>query len=182
MAGIGHVAVGMAAARWASQSRPEPSTGTLPAGMIGWSLLSMLPDADVVGFSLGVAYGSPWGHRGATHSLAFAVGVGVLVALVARACRQPATRAGVLATLVVASHGLLDTLTDGGRGSALLWPFDETRYFAPVNPIPVSPIGIRVLSPRGLYAAAIESLLFAPFLAYAWWPRRRNRFAASGVS
>jgi inner membrane protein len=182
MAGLGHIAVGMAAARWARQSRPRPSTGTLAAGMIGWSLLSMLPDADIVGFSLGVAYGSPWGHRGASHSLVFAVGAGVAVALVARAWRQPAMRMGVLATLVVASHGVLDTLTDGGRGSALLWPFDETRYFAPVNPIPVSPIGIRVLSPRGLYAAAVELLVFAPFLAYAWWPRRRDRVVASGVS
>ena len=181
MAGLGHIAVGMAAARWASQ-RSEAATGKLAAPMIGWSLLSMLPDADVVGFSLGVAYGAPWGHRGATHSLMFAVGVGAVVALVARVCRQPATRAGVLATLVVASHGLLDTLTDGGSGSALLWPFDATRYFAPVNPIPVSPIGMRVLSPRGLYAAAVELLLFAPLLAYAWWPRRRDRFVASGVS
>ena len=182
MAGIGHIAVGMAAARWASQPRPEPSTGRLAAGMVGWSLLSMLPDADVAGFSLGVAYGSPWGHRGATHSFVFALGVGAVVALVGRVCRQPAIRPGVLAMLVVASHGLLDTLTDGGRGCALLWPFDETRYFAPVNPIPVSPIGIRVLSPRGLHAAAVEVLLFAPFLAYAWWPRRRDRLVASGVS
>jgi inner membrane protein len=182
MAGVGHIAVGMAAARWASQPPPASRNGALAARMIGWSLLSMLPDADVVGFSLGVAYGSPWGHRGATHSLVFAVIVGVVVALLARVCGRPAMRVGVLATVVVASHGLLDTLTDGGRGCALLWPFVATRYFAPVNPIPVSPIGIGVLSPRGLYVAAFELLLFAPFLAYAWWPRRRGRFVASGVS
>jgi len=182
MAGIGHIAVGMAAARWANRPPPEPSKGKLGAGMIGWSLLSMLPDADVVGFSLGVAYGSAWAHRGATHSFVFAVMAGVVVALVARACRWPAMRFGVLAALVVASHGLLDTLTDGGRGCALLWPFDVTRYFAPVNFIPVSPIGIRVLSPRGFYAAAIELLMFAPFLAYAWWPRKRDRLVESRVS
>ena len=172
----------MAAARWADQPPPKSSKGKLAAGMIGWSLLSMLPDADVVGFSLGVAYGSAWGHRGATHSFVFALIVGVVVALVARACRWPATRCGVLAALVVASHGLLDTLTDGGRGCALLWPFNEARYFAPVNFIPVSPIGIDVLSPRGFYAAAIELLMFAPFLAYAWWPRKSDRPAESRVS
>jgi hypothetical protein len=44
-----------------------------------------------------------------------------------------------------------------------------------VNPIPVSPIGLRVLSPRGLYAAAFELLLFAPLFAYAWWPRAHRR-------
>lgn len=182
MAGIGHIAVGMAAARWANHRSSDRGKGTLAAGMMGWSLLSMLPDADVVGFSLGVAYGSAWGHRGATHSFAFAVIAGVAAGLIARACRWPAMRLGVLATLVVASHGLLDTLTDGGRGCALLWPFDDTRYFAPVNPIPVSPIGIRVLSPRGLYAGAVELLMFAPFLAYAWWPRQRDRLFESRVS
>ena len=28
-----------------------------------WSALSLLPDADVIGFALGVEYGDPWGHR-----------------------------------------------------------------------------------------------------------------------
>ena len=171
MAGIGHVAVGMAAARWANQ--PAHPRGRLAGAMVGWSLLSMLPDADVVGLSLGVDYGAAWGHRGASHSLVFAAIVGALVALMARACGTSMWRTGILATLVVASHGVLDTLTDGGLGCALLWPFDDTRYFAPVNPIPVSPIGFQVLSSRGLYAAAIELLLFAPLWAYAWWPRRR---------
>ena len=180
MAGIGHVAVGMAAARWTD--RPGPGRGRLAATMVGCSLLSMLPDADVVGLSLGVPYGSTWGHRGATHSLVFALIVGAvvaLVALVARARRRSALRVGILATLVVASHGVLDTLTDGGRGCALLWPFDDTRYFAPVNPIPVSPIGLRALSPRGLYAAAVELLLFAPLCAYAWWPRMNRRHSVA---
>jgi inner membrane protein len=143
--------------------------------MVGWSLLSMLPDADVVGLFLGVNYGAPWGHRGATHSLVFALMVGAGVALVARACRKRVMRVSILATLVVASHGVLDTFTNGGLGSALLWPFDDTRYFSPVNPIPVSPIGLQVLSPRGLYAAAFELLLFAPLFAYALWPRVNRR-------
>jgi inner membrane protein len=37
--------------------------------MAVWSALAMLPDLDVIGFALGVQYGDPWGHRGATHSL-----------------------------------------------------------------------------------------------------------------
>jgi len=177
MAGIGHVAVGMAAARWLDP--PGPGRGRLAATMVGWSLLSMIPDADVVGLSLGVPYGSAWGHRGATHSLVFALMVGAVVALVARARGRGALRVGILATLVVASHGVLDTLTDGGHGCALLWPFDDTRYFAPVNPIPVSPIGLGVLSPRGLYVAAFELLLFAPLFAYAWWPRMNRRHSVA---
>jgi hypothetical protein len=38
----------------------------------------------------------------------------------------------VCATLVAASHAGLDTLTGSGLGCALFWPFDLTRYFAPL--------------------------------------------------
>src|SRR4029453_8575684 len=116
---------------------------------------------------LGVRYEDPWGHRGATHSLMFALMVGVAAALVARLLRRPALRTGVLATPVLTSHALLDTLTDGGRGCALFWPLDLTRYFAPWRPLPVSPIGLGFLSPYGMYVAATEMALFAPVFWYA---------------
>ena len=42
-------------------------------------------------------------------------------------------------------------MTDGGRGVALLAPFDATRYFLPWRPIRVSPIGVHgIFGPRGL--------------------------------
>ena len=41
-----------------------------------------------------------------------------------------------------ASHGLLDAMTNGGLGVAFFSPFDTTRYFFPVRPILVSPIGV----------------------------------------
>src|SRR5215208_292058 len=129
MASIGHIAVGMAAARVYHEGRDRGWRS-----MAAWSALSLLPDADVVGFALGVSYGDPWGHRGATHSLAAAVAGGVAAAVAARVARRPAIRTAVVATLVLASHGLLDSLTDGGLGAALLWPFDLTRYFAPWQP------------------------------------------------
>src|SRR6187401_1404865 len=113
MAGMGHVAVGMAAARWRARRGAQVE---LALSMVGWALLSMLPDSDVIGFSFGIPYDSVWGHRGVTHSFAFALLVGGLVALVTRARHRAAVRTGVLASLVVTSHGLLDTLTDGGRG------------------------------------------------------------------
>ena len=40
----------------------------------------------------------------------------------------------------MASHGVLDALTDGGPGVAFLAPFDDTRYFFPWRPIRVSPL------------------------------------------
>ena len=51
--------------------------------MAAWSALSLLPDADVIGFSLGVEYGDPWGHRGATHSFAFSLIAGLTTGLIA---------------------------------------------------------------------------------------------------
>src|SRR5437868_1252230 len=120
MASIGHVAVGLTAARTRS-ARLQPSE------LVFWSALSLFPDIDVVGFLRGVPYGAPWGHRGATHSLLFAVAGGILVGVAARVSglgardSKSAVRVTLLATLVLASHGLLDSLTDGGLGAALLW-------------------------------------------------------------
>src|SRR5207244_1565462 len=109
MASLGHIAVGMAAARvHRGGVRPR-----WPA-MAWWSALSMLPDADVMGFPLGVLYGDPWGHRGATHSLLFAVVVAGALGVAARALELPPLRTWALATVVLVSHGLLDTLTTGG--------------------------------------------------------------------
>jgi inner membrane protein len=146
--------------------------------MVGWSLLSLLPDADIVGFSLGIPYGSVWGHRGFTHSIGFAAVAGVVAAAWSRARGGRSLQMGALATVVVASHGLLDTLTDGGRGAALLWPLSAERFFAPWNPLPVSPIGLRLLSPYGLYVVAVELLVFSPLILYALWPRAQSQEAA----
>ena len=171
MASLGHIAVGMAAARIYPHEPPSPRLSFSSA--LFWSALSFLPDADVVGFALGVRYADAWGHRGATHSLVFAVAVGAIIGLAAPVFRRPGIRTGVLATLVLATHPLLDTLTDGGLGCALFWPFDLTRYFAPWNPIPVSPIGLRFFSPYGMYAASVELLYFAPLIWFSMRPRVR---------
>ena len=139
--------------------------------MAFWSAVSLVPDLDVIGFSLGVAYGDPWGHRGATHSIVFAIVLGVVIGTAACAMTLPFLRTTIIATVVLVSHPLLDTLTDGGLGCALFWPFELTRYFAPWQPIPVAPIGIHFLSSSGLAVAATELVLFAPVFLYAAWPR-----------
>ena len=176
MASLGHLAVGMAAARGyrADSSAQRASWGAL----LAWAALSFLPDADVIGFGFGLRYEDEWGHRGATHSLAFALAVGATLGLLAPLVRRSAVRTGVMATLVLASHSLLDSFTDGGLGCALLWPFDDTRYFAPWRPLPVSPIGLGYLSPYGMYVAVTEIALFAPVLWYAF----RSRAAVHAVT
>ena len=40
---------------------------------------AVIPDADALGFKLGVAYESMWGHRGITHSFFFAALLSFLV-------------------------------------------------------------------------------------------------------
>jgi inner membrane protein len=132
-----------------------------------WSGLSLLPDVDVIGFAMGVEYGDPWGHRGATHSLTLAIAVGLAMGLAASRLKRPAARTALVASAVLVSHGLLDTMTDGGLGAALLWPFDLTRYFAPWRPIPVAPIGPDFFSIEGLMVGLTELVLFSPVLVFA---------------
>lgn len=127
----------------------------------------MLPDIDVAGFAFGVRYGDPWGHRGATHSLTLSVALALAIGVAARRFQRPFVRTALVAAAVLVSHPLLDTMTDGGRGCALLWPFDLTRYFAPWRPIPVAPIGLNFLSPSGLRVALSELVLFVPVLLFA---------------
>ena len=106
------------------------------------AVCAMLPDVDVIGFRLGVHYGDFLGHRGFSHSLVFAA----VLALVVFALPFASGHRRLLwlfLFLATASHGLLDALTDGGLGVALFAPFDNSRYFFPVRPIVVSPIGLR---------------------------------------
>ncbi len=167
MASLGHVAVGMAAGRaWAG--------GRARRVMLAMSVLSLLPDADVVGMALGVPYGAPWGHRGATHSIAMAAALGVGFALAAGARGRRAIGLALVAFAVAASHGLLDAMTDGGKGVALLWPVTPRRFFLPWRPIPVAPIGVGLVSAEGLEVLLWEAVVFLPLLAYALWPRARR--------
>jgi inner membrane protein len=107
---------------------------------------SILPDADVIGFSLGIEYGHPLGHRGLSHSLSVAAALSLLVVQVGFPDEgRWSRRWWLLVThffLVTGSHGLLDAMTDGGLGVAFFAPFDNTRYFLPWRPIMVSPIGL----------------------------------------
>ncbi len=120
--------------------------------------LSVLPDLDVIGLRLGIDYGHPLGPRGLTHSLAFALGIGLLAAGVyfPGERRFPARWLwlAALAVIVTASHGLLDALTNGGLGVGFFVPFDAERYFFDWRPLLVSPLsagaffsetGVRIL-------------------------------------
>ena len=86
--------------------------------------------------------------------------------------------------IVGASHGLMDAMTNGGRGIALLSPFSNHRYFLPWTPIEVSPLTVRrFLSPRGLAVMKGEILwIWAPLVSIAIiaWIVRNNKPLTSG--
>ena len=67
---------------------------------------------------------------------------------------------------VTASHGILDAFTNGGRGVAFFAPFSAQRYFFPVTPIEVSPIGLGFFSNRGVNVLLSEVLwVWCPVIA-----------------
>ncbi len=105
---------------------------------------SIIPDADVLGFKFGVAYQSFWGHRGFTHSIVFAVLLGIIINLLFYK-QSFLTLKGwtyiLFFSFCAASHGILDAMTSGGLGVAFFSPFNNTRFFFPWRPIQVSPIG-----------------------------------------
>lgn len=125
---------------------------------------SVLPDVDAFGYWAGVPYGSPFGHRGFTHSLFFS-------AVVALACMAFAPRLGAPRPVVFAvvflsgaSHGMLDAMTTGGHGIAFFAPFSNERYHFPWQVIRISPISVtRFFSERGMSVLASE-------LRWIWLP------------
>jgi inner membrane protein len=124
-------------------------------------LYSVAPDFDFIGFRLGIEYGDLLGHRGLTHSLAFAA---AMAAIGVSAFVEHKWVAWWYLFLSMASHGVLDAMTDGGLGIAFFSPFSNARYFLPWRPIAVSPIGItEFFSQRGLEVLRSE-------LKWIWLP------------
>lgn len=136
-------------------------------------LLPIIPDADVIGFKLGIPYSSFWGHRGFFHSVFFSCFLGTLTGFILawtgrKTWRQGLFYAGYF-SFVTALHGILDAFTNGGLGIALLSPFTVKRYFFPVTPIKVSPISInRFLDWRGIEILINELLwVYLPCICIA---------------
>jgi inner membrane protein len=143
---ITHPAVALLKSWW-----PQVSRRAVPVGVVA----TILPDTDVLAFAFGIPYENLFGHRGITHSIAFAVVVALLGTFL---IRVPAHRRTTFTFLFVCamSHPLLDALTDGGLGVAFFAPFNNTRYFFPWTPIRVSPIGTGFFSLRGLATLVSE--------------------------
>ncbi len=173
MPSFGHVAVGLAAGRLQSRD------GLRLRSTLVLTALATFPDLDVFALWLGGRH-VHWLHRGASHSLVVAALAALVGAFLLDRGRGFAV-AFLIAFATAASHGLLDTVTYGGSGVMLLWPFSAHRFVAPWHPIQASPMGLSLFSPHGLGLMAREALLFSPLLVYALWPRRGARRATLAV-
>lgn len=165
------------------QSNESTNKRVFMASMI----LAILPDADAL-LMRWIAYNNPFGHRGFSHSLLFALAISFAVALLFFKMKWAANHSfwllAALFTLVTASHGFFDAMTTGGLGVAFFAPFDNTRYFFGFRPIPVAPF-----SAAGLFTARGMNLLFWEFAllwtfaigALVWQSRNLNRKIAAMI-
>lgn len=147
--------------------------------IIAGAICSVIPDLDVIGFRFGVRYDAMLGHRGLTHSILFAAALGASLTFTLFN-NVEVSRCTIFLFLFLStlSHPVLDAMTNGGLGVALLAPFTNERYFLPWRPIEVSPIGIsRFFSARGLEVLLSElrcvwlpaSLLFLVGQMVRWY-------------
>lgn len=135
---------------------------------------ALLPDADVLAFAFGIPYEHMLGHRGLSHSFVGAAVIGALGAWRMLGRMDVGFRPlWLYFSLVAASHGVLDALTDGGHGIAFFAPFSNERFFLPWTPVAVSPIGAyHFFTSRGLAVMASE-------VTWVWLPAA---FAALAVT
>jgi inner membrane protein len=130
---------------------------------IAAAVCAALPDIDALGRPLGnlryeAAFG---GHRGFTHSVAFAVLLAVLITWgFFRESRWNRVRPRLWATFFMAtvSHGVLDALSTIGNGVAFWAPFSWTHYAFVWQPL--GEIGPGPRGPERLLAIVGNELLW----------------------
>lgn len=131
-------------------------------------VVSVLPDLDVLAFNFGIPYEHAFGHRGFSHSLLFAVLISWFVACFEFSMVSRYSRAWWRLFLVLgvgaASHGFLDALTNGGLGVGFLLPFNTRRFFFPIQPLEVSPIGIASIFDGRMLSVILSEIV------YIWLP------------
>ena len=130
--------------------------------MLAGAMLGICPDLDYALNWLRIS-GGGW-HHGFTHSISFALFLGLITAAASRDMR---VRSITLLSAATASHTLLDFMITESRGVALRWPFTDQRYKLRLpNPIDYS------WSSTSLWGAAVdvlrisltELMIFAPIL------------------
>ena len=163
---LAHALIGAstaAALRPASQSRQWKPI------LIG-AFLGITPDFDYALNVLRIS-GGGW-HHGFTHSIPFALLLGLLTIVILREWK---VRSFITYSAAAASHTLLDYLITESYGVALWWPFKDHRYKLRFpNPIHYtwSDASIWDAAAGVLKITVIELLIFAPILLAVMLLRR----------
>jgi membrane-bound metal-dependent hydrolase YbcI (DUF457 family) len=154
----------------------------LPLVVLGVLIYSNLPDIDLL---FGAVRGNPnLMHHQWTHSLFFCLVIGMGSGLIYGAVRQEnGIKTGILLSLVLLSHLLLDMLTRDSSspyGIQLLWPASSRYYIFPVTPLPdvykasSNETFFRALfSMHNLKTAVVETLVCAPILLLTVFKKKR---------
>ena len=149
---------------------------------VGWRLTlagaacAVLPDADFALYLLRIdTYSGTYGHRGFSHSIGFALLVGLLGTLLAPAGGRRGAFVGAFLALCTLSHPLIDGLFDRGICNAWLWPLDGARHCLPWRPIPMQGVPLFGLGRLGQELVWIGLPLLAGALASLGWRRWRAR-------
>jgi inner membrane protein len=158
-----HPLFGASAAYVVSPSRHGRRKFVLLSTVCQW-----LPDIDTFAYLFAISDSHPLGHRGLAHSLVFAA----LVALCVVRCwyREMHTFSQRWWTmcgwffLLTALHGVFDAMVFSSCGVAFLWPFDNTRYHLPWQPLVDVPIAFSALQGQLWYAVLVECQFFSLLL------------------
>ena len=116
------IAHGLLGASIVAALRPSSERRSAKLLLLG-AFLAISPDFDYALNWLRIAYGG-W-HHGFTHSIPFALVVGLLMIAIFRDWR---VRSYIMFTGAYVSHTLLDLMFTESRGVALWWPFTNHRY------------------------------------------------------
>lgn len=165
---LGHALCGISLLAAAGALKPTPLTRFTLGNLLLFACLANLPDLDMLAGYLLTGHVLSY-HGGATHSLAFALLVALLVSMRVRSDRGFTF---LLLGLVVASHPVIDSLTGpqlgwhDTRGMPLMWPVSDTRFSMPFTlfPGPRHDTLDRLMDVHNLKVMAYELLFFSPFL------------------
>lgn len=146
-------------------SAPRDSTLSQRAPRLAlWALASIAPDLDLLLKSKNEeSY-----HRGFSHSLSIALFGGAVIGILARKAGRDQFKNTLVASAVLASHGLLDAASnESSTGVKLLWPFNKKRYLFRYRPIPAASMEI-LFSLWGAWLMIREILFYLPVWIYSF--------------
>ena len=155
------IAHGLVGASVVAALRPSVQTGSWKWLAFG-AFLGIAADFDYALNWLRISFGG-W-HHGFTHSIPFAIVVGLLGIVI---LRQWKIRSFIVISAAYVSHALLDFMLTESRGVALWWPFTNYRYKLRLpNPIDYtwSDDSFRQAALDLLRISLVELLIFGPIL------------------